>query len=298
MYTDGSEKGNRGVFVALSKRETSAHYMREQQTIFACPVCHEKMTVLAQCVVTCENHHTFDVAKQGYVNFMTHPATSMYGKDLFEARKQIIESGLYAPLYNCILDILKSFGRNINVLDTGCGEGSHLALIKKQFDEGNKQNVVGVGIDIAKEGIIAASRNYEGMIWCVGDLAKSPFQEASFDAILNILSPANYTEFRRLLKPDGIVIKVVPQSGYLKQLRELFFADSDKESYSNNLTVDRFKENFSEVSVKRITQTVDLKPNLIPMLLHMTPMGWHQTTSFDQSKVKEITIDLDVLIGK
>ena len=78
----------------------------------------------------------------------------------------------------------------------------------------------------------------------------------------------------------------------------MFFADSDKESYSNNHTVERFKENFSNVTVQRITQTVAINEELVPMLLHMTPMGWHQVADIDQTKVKEITIDLDILIGK
>lgn len=284
--------------MGLSRKIASANYMREQQAIFACPVCQENMKVTDQCIVTCENRHTFDIAKQGYVNFMTHPATSMYSKDLFEARKRIIESGLYAPMHKEIVELFTSFGRDIVALDTGCGEGSHLAMIKHQFEAILDKKMVAAGIDIAKEGIIAAGRNYEGMVWCVGDLAKSPFQQSSFDVILNILSPANYTEFKRLLKPNGMVVKVVPQSGYLHQLRELFFADSDKESYSNDHTVERFKEQFTNVTTNRITQTVTITKELIPMLMHMTPMGWHQTGNVDQSSIKEITIDLDILVGR
>lgn len=288
----------RGVFVGVSRKIVSANFMREQQAIFACPVCHEKMEVTDQYVVTCENHHTFDVAKQGYVNFMTHAATSMYGKELFEARKEIIDSGLYMLLHRQIVELLQKFKKEIKVLDTGCGEGSHLAKVKQQFEETTGQKMIAAGIDIAKEGIITASRNFGGIIWCVGDLAKSPFQESSFDVILNILSPANYKEFKRLLSPNGYVVKVVPQSGYLQQLRELFFADSEKESYSNAHTVERFKENFNDVTVKRISQTVKINEELVPKLLHMTPMGWHQIADVDQTKVKEITIDLDLLVGK
>lgn len=288
----------RGVFVGVSRKIASANFMRQQQAIFACPVCHGKMEVTDQYVVTCENHHTFDVAKQGYVNFMTHAATSMYGKELFEARKEIIDSGLYMLLHLQIVELLQKFRKDIKVLDTGCGEGSHLAKVKQQFEETTGQKMIAAGIDIAKEGIITAGRNFGGIIWCVGDLAKSPFQESSFDVILNILSPANYKEFKRLLSPNGYVVKVVPQSGYLQQLRELFFADSEKESYSNTLTVERFKENFRDVTVKRISRTVKINEELVPKLLHMTPMGWHQIADVDQTKVKEITIDLDLLVGK
>ena len=81
---------------------------------------------------------------------------------------------------------------------------------------------VGIGIDLAKEGIAAASKAYPGIIWSVADLAAMPFADAQIDAILNILSPANYAEFNRLLKPGGIVVKVVPESGYLTGIARSF----------------------------------------------------------------------------
>ncbi|MBK3494663.1 methyltransferase domain-containing protein [Viridibacillus sp. YIM B01967] len=284
--------------MALPRKVASANYMREREELFACPVCGSEMMVTEDCSIVCDNRHSFDIAKQGYVNFMTHAATSMYGKGLFEARKQVIESGLYAPMHTALCDLLKQMNTNVVVLDTGCGEGSHLASIKNEFQEQSDHSFVGVGIDIAKEGIIAAGRNYDDMIWCVGDLAKSPYQQTSFNAILNILSPANYTEFKRLLKPNGMVIKVVPQSGYLQQLRAMFFADSEKESYSNELTVERFKENFREVEIKRIAKTIAIDQELVPLLMHMTPMGWHQNNNDTAINLTEITIDLDILVGK
>ncbi|RBO11051.1 methyltransferase domain-containing protein, partial [Pantoea sp. 3_1284] len=82
---------------------------------------------------------------------------------------------------------------------------------------------IGIGIDLAKEGIAAASKAYPDIIWSVADLAAMPFADAQVDAILNILSPANYAEFSRLLKPGGVVMKVVPESGYLLELREAFY---------------------------------------------------------------------------
>ncbi len=79
--------------------------------------------------------------------------------------------------------------------------------------------VLGVGLDLAKAGIVSATKQEREAIWCVADLAAAPFRNRSFDAILNILSPSNYAEFERLLSDDGIVLKVIPKSGYLKELR-------------------------------------------------------------------------------
>ncbi|AVK86464.1 SAM-dependent methyltransferase [Lysinibacillus sp. B2A1] len=273
---------------ALSKRAAAAALMNKNLSLFACPICQESMTIQEQGRMVCSANHSFDIAKQGYINMLTHGAASKYSKKLFESRKTVIDSGIYDEIEDKIIELIAPAQ---TVLDTGCGEGSHLARIMAE------KKGIGVGIDIAKEGILAASRHYPEQIWCVGDLAKSPFAKSSFDAILNILSPANYEEFKRLLAPGGCVVKVVPQSKYLHELRAQLYADSDKESYSNDQIVARFKESFMEVSVKRITYTTSLAIELIPALLEMTPMGWHKKEGA-AIHLYEITIDVDVLVGR
>ena len=247
------------------------------------------MQVEADGRLQCENRHSFDVAKQGYVYMLAKPMNSMYSKELFDSRHHIITSGLYDRVQQKIAEIIGITGAQI--LDTGCGEGSHLARICARLEE-----ATGVGIDISKEAIVAAAKFNPSQIWCVGDLAKSPYQAASFDIILNFLSPANYEEFARLLKPGGKVIKVVPQENYLKELRMQAFADTEKESYTNESTVARFKEQFENVTVERITYTMPLAESDVPKLLQMTPIGWHVENK-DAITLREITIDLDILIG-
>ena len=272
----------------LSKRAESILRM-QQFNRFACPHCKEPMQVEEDGRLQCVNRHSFDVAKQGYVYMLAKPMNSMYSKELFDARHHIITSGLYDRVQQKVAQLIAIDGAQI--LDTGCGEGSHLARICSQLD-----GAVGVGIDIAKEAIIAAAKFNPNQIWCVGDLAKSPYQAASFDIVLNFLSPANYEEFARLLKPGGKVIKVVPQENYLKELRMQAFADTEKESYTNTSTVDRFKEQFTHVSVERVTYTMPLADEDVPKLLQMTPIGWHVENA-DAIELAEITIDLDILIG-
>jgi len=273
---------------ALSKRAAGAALMNNYLSLFACPICQESMTIQEQGRMACSANHSFDIAKQGYINMLTHGAASKYSKELFESRKMVIDSGIYDEIEDKIIELIAPAQ---TVLDTGCGEGSHLARIMAE------KKGIGVGIDIAKEGILAASRHYPEQIWCVGDLSKSPFAKSSFDAILNMLSPANYEEFKRLLTPGGCVVKVVPQSRYLHELRAQLYADSDKESYSNDQIVARFKESFMEVSVKRITYTTPFATELIPALLEMTPMGWHKKEGAAIC-LNEITIDVDILVGR
>ncbi|MER2108263.1 MAG: putative RNA methyltransferase [Solibacillus sp.] len=272
----------------LSKRIMAITLMQAHEELFACPICAGKMTMSDAGTLRCTEQHSFDVAKQGMVHLLPRAVASMYSKELFEARHEVVTSGLYDKVQQKIADLLVDAPL---ILDTGCGEGSHLARICAA-----KPGAVGVGIDIAKEGILTAAKNYAGFIWCVGDLANSPYSEGSFDTILNFLSPANYEEFKRLLKPGGQVIKVVPQENYLKELRLQAFADSEKEAYSNAQTVARFKENFDTVEIHRVTYTMPLDVALVPKLLEMTPMGWH-IKDRTQIALTEITIDLDILVG-
>lgn len=274
----------------LSKRALSIKKLQQHINIFACPICKGQMTISDEGEMSCAKNHSFDVAKQGYLYLLNRPINSMYGKELFESRHTIINAGIYDRIQRAIVEEI--IGDAPVILDTGSGEGSHLHRICLQLN-----GALGVGIDISKEGILAAAKLYSEELWCVGDLANSPYNEHSFDAILNILSPANYEEFKRLLKPGGKVIKVVPQENYLKELRVQAFADSEKESYTNAETVQRFKESFDVTEVKRMTYTMPLPPYLVPKLLEMTPMGWHIEQK-ESIQLKEITIDLDLLIGR
>jgi 23S rRNA (guanine745-N1)-methyltransferase len=285
----------------------STKYVSDFENIFACPICKSSMKVVKFKSLICSNHHTFDFAKQGYVNLTTRPVNTNYSKELFEARKKLItKAAFYNPLSHAIAKIIDAHfvktKETISILDTGCGEGSQLSNIHDIVSSDFSKNVVGVGIDLSKEGIIVASKNYANKIWAVADLANTPFKNNQFDVILNILSPSNYAEFNRLLKPDCLVIKVVPQSGYLKELREHLYQETEKQNYSNLETVERFNENFQFVESFRLNYTTNLNKSSIEWLIQMTPLTWSTTEerikSFLNKDSAQITVDLDILIGK
>lgn len=270
----------------MKKVDRFKSYMKEHEHLLSCPICGDSMAVQDHHVL-CSRKHSFDIAKKGYVNMMTQPVHTKYDKELFEARYQIIQHGLYKPLHEKVAEIV---GERQSVIDLGCGEGSHLAEITRMIE----QQTIRAGLDIAKEGVMTASKYHQDTIWCVGDLAKVPFKQASFGVVLNILSPANYQEFKRLLSDDGIVIKVIPNSGYLKELRDAFY---DGDDYDNQETKDRFIESMHEVEEYRLTYQVPLSSELLPSLLKMTPLTWNKEEPADFD-IREVTVDLDILVGK
>lgn len=286
----------------MNNKERSAALFHEHVHVYRCPICNSPMEVLDLKSLICLKNHTFDFAKQGYVNLLTRPVKSNYDKELFKARQNIIiESKLYSSMHEKISEIMMEYADTdkVIVFDAGCGEGSHLQRI---LDISNTENLVGIGLDISKEGIRLAASQYKGICWIVGDLANSPLADQSCHVILNVLSPANYKEFNRILVPDGFVLKVVPNSNYLKELREALIEQSNKRSYTNEETVSLFSEQFQLVDVVNVKYTESLTKQALTNLVEMTPLTWNvsndEVEKFLERRISEVTIDLDILIGK
>lgn len=184
------------------------------------------------------------------------------------------------------------------IVDGGCGEGSHLAAIVAALKE---QVTIAFGTDIAKEGILSAAKHYTDVAWIVADLANMPFADNSVNVLLNILSPANYKEFERMLSHNGLVLKVVPQSRYLQELRHHFYADSVKKTYKNDDTVALFAGQFPQFRRESLTYKVQLSIQQLSQLLHMTPLTWNLGEDDIQAFITKsdgcITADFDILIG-
>lgn len=273
----------------LKKIDRGASFLAEQQELFRCPKCHQKMNQKDKSLV-CMNGHRFDLAKKGTLYFLDHQIKTEYDNEMFAPRGRMIRSGMYQP----VIEKIAQFMQTGNLLDVGCGEGSFLQQINQV-----KANPVNIGFDIAKEGIYLASNQPIEAFWCIADLTNLPFTDKSFDTILNIFSPSQYREFKRVLKPDGCVIKVVPQSGYLQELRAIYHPDG--EAYSNEAVIQRFTEELKIDQRERITYTFEIPEENRLDLLEMSPLEWQVSpevkAELAKNPLKKITIDIELLKG-
>lgn len=294
----GKGRGN------VTRKEKRANFVRKYASLFRCPICHSPVKVIDLKSLVCIKNHTFDFAKQGYVNLLTRPVTSQYDKQLFQARKRIItETDLYTPLHNQIADVIEEYARMTNeeiiVFDAGCGEGSHLQRILATC---NRRQMTGIGIDLAKEAIRMAAREYENSIWFVADLANPPLINQSCHVVFNIFSPANYEEFKRILVSEGLLIKVVPRSDYFRELRDELSDHLGKQSYRNDKTVSLFKQHFHVVKWSSLRYTKKLKESDLIDVVKMSPLAWNVEEEVIErvlleKRLSEMTIDVDLLIG-
>ena len=280
---------------------------KENSNIFRCPICEAKMNIYDFKDITCANGHCFNIARKGYINFLLKPGKKEYDIEMFHSRNRICASGFFDPVLEYIRDLIvgeieKWDLENMKILDAGCGEGSHLGQIINSMRSKKINDLQGIGIDISKEGILIASKGYFDIVWCVADLANLPFMSKQFDVILNILSPANYGEFARTLKDDGILIKVVPGSNYLKELREAFYEGMDKQTYSNDKVIELYSKNFRILDIQEITYSRMIDKENLMHLIKMTPLSWTATDkrikqAFNM-EMKNITVDLTIIVGK
>ncbi len=275
--------------------------------MFKCPLCGTKMRMSGEQSIVCAKNHCFDLSRKGYVNLLLSPVKTEYNKDMLQSRNLIIKSGLYRPMTELLGQLILEHtpitaDDGIKILDAGCGEGSHLAQIIDNINSRSNTQITGVGIDISKEGIQIASRDYPGITWCVADLTNIPFTDKRFNVVLNILSPSNYTEFTRLLTDDGILIKVVPGSNYLIELRKFFYGKTDKQEYSNDRVIEHFGDNFHITNTRQILYNMPVDQKNLEHLIRMTPLSWRAADERIQATLKtrldSITVDLTVVLGK
>ncbi len=292
------------VFFLTSMKRKRAELLNACQSVFRCPLCRTAMAVSQYQSLICGHGHTFDISKQGYVNFLNKSVKTRYDRQLFEARHELFERReFFSPVQKeiaVIISRIQSPRKQAAVLDAGCGEGSHLDAVCRLLQPAF--SVTGIGIDISKEGVLQAAKGFgDHNIFAVADVADTPFADSSFDVILSVLSPWNYKECSRLLRKGGTVIKAVPRRDYLKEVREFFFGDSPERNDTAESAAVRFQTGFQAFERKRLCYTKTLSQPDLELLVKMTPLTWkcsdESIQRFISRKAADITIDIDILIG-
>ena len=265
-------------------------------TAFACPICQENLTLLESSLKCC-NRHSFDLAKFGYVNLAPQIKQSAnYDKENFQNRQQILEAGFYQAILEAISDLLASSKNAKTILDIGCGEGFYSRKLQERHPDKTFY-----AFDISKDSVQIAAKSEPNWAvnWFVGDLARLPIKDASMDILLDIFSPANYGEFRRVLSKDGILIKVIPTENHLKEIRQKVQDQLTNKDYSNQDIKNHFQNNFTILSSKTASLTKPITAEQLQALLSMTPLLFHiDQSKIDWSQLTEITIEAEILVGK
>lgn len=273
-------------------------------SILICPVCKDKLIKdNSNKMYKCNNNHTYDIAKQGYVNLLIsnqkrskNPGDS---KEMVLSRIEFLSMNYYKLLSDKINEIIvecleKTKTDKFNIMDLGCGEGYYLTNLKNYMD---KENIEAnyYGIDVSKEAVKYASKANKECIWAVGNNFHIPAGDKSVDCILSVFSPIDINECNRVLNDNGIFVRILPRTNHLIQLRNIIYSEV-------NLNNKIYKADVDENEyIKESNVTFDIKLNKeeILSLLKMTPHYWKSTPENKEKleAYESLVITIDMRIG-
>lgn len=278
----------------MKKIERGQQFITKNIKLFRCNVCHEPYTDVQGTSLICPNQHQLDLNKKGSLVFLNHAVNTEYDDKMLTARRQVLTAGLFDGIIDAVAGNLPNTKQVL--LDVGTGEGTPLARLLERRSSLD----TAIGFDISKAGVNLATQLDTSAFFTVADLAQLPFNDASFDSVVEFFSPSAYQEFNRVLKPGGKIIKVVPNKNYLHELREMLYpVDSPNHTYDNQKVVDRFMDQYPGAEIQNITYQWEIPSNLWIDLLHMTPLHWgarqEAQSAAEQTSLPFVTVDIQIL---
>lgn len=247
--------------------------------LLCCPVCKEKLRQEERCYC-CENGHSFDIAKQNYVNLL-RSQKSVHGDDreMVVARRDFLEKGYYAPLRKVLCEeVSNRTPKNGVLVDAGCGEGWYTEGVADA-----RSDLFVVGLDISKDALKWAAKREGISRLAVASCFDMPLEEESADAVLNIFSPLAAKEYARILKKSGYLFRVVPDLYHLWELKKAVY-----DTPLPNRPETEELAGLSLIERKPIHYNMTLRSSEdIQTLFQMTPY-YYRTSFRDRAKLEKL----------
>lgn len=271
-------------------------------SLFICPKCKEQLNKMANSLV-CKNGHSFDLARQGYVNLLMpnkrHSLSPGDTREMVLSRRRFLESRKYeifSDKLNEIVAALSANSQKTTIIDCGCGEGYYDGRLCEYFEK-LKINYKLCGFDISKEAVKAAAGKYKQISFAVASTFDIPFGDNTSDIAIAVFSPMVEKEFCRILKSGGYLIYAVPGARHLMGLKEAVY----DEPYEN-AEKDTEYNGFFFVKRHSVSGKIAVSGEEAVDLFKMTPYYYKtEPSAIDKIRLKgeiETEIQFDFLVYK
>lgn len=187
---------------------------------YQCPLCAQPLRREEKRYV-CPQGHSFDIARQGYVNLLT--VQQKHSLDPGDTRQQVLsrraflESGFYAPISEALNQAALDYNAQGEILDVGCGEGYYSARLAAAL------GAPLTGLDISKEAVRCAAGQYKAYAWLCATAAHIPVPDGIVGTLSSLFALTLPGEFRRVLRKNGLFLQVLAAEDHLLGLKSIVY---------------------------------------------------------------------------
>ena len=247
-----------------------------------CPICGDALEK-TDGAMKCARRHSFDIARQGYVNLLPvqqkHSLNPGDTKQQVQSRRSFLDGGFYLPIAQALCDLAQARGCTGPILDVGCGEGYYSTRLAEAL------GAELTGLDISKEAVRCAAGRYKNALWLCGSASRLPVKDGSVGLITSLFALTMPEEFRRALRPDGAFIQVLAAEDHLLGLKSIIYPTLTHKTKALQPEVPGFA--LAESVPVRFTFTVEGQQvqNLLSMTPHVYRIGQEGAERLRQTEV-------------
>jgi 23S rRNA (guanine745-N1)-methyltransferase len=262
--------------------------------LLCCPVCGRGLSPFAHepgrsAGLRCSTGHSFDIARQGYVNLVPGRADT---PEMVEARDEFLRAGHFRRLSEELAKearsaLAEAAGRagadgdtlaadpaapaaGGAILDVGAGTGHHLAAVLDALPDR-----VGIAIDASPAALRRAARSHPRAAAVGADAWKPlPLRDGIATVVLSVFAPRNAAEMARVLAPGGSLIAVTPTTRHLHELvgpLGLLSVPDDKEDRLDT----QLAAHFTLTRRRTLEHAMFLTRGESAQIVRMGPSAWH-----------------------
>jgi 23S rRNA (guanine745-N1)-methyltransferase len=255
--------------------------------LLRCPTCGAALHADGGSL-RCPAGHTFDVARQGYVNLLAgggHGSADTAA--MVRAREEFLGAGHYEPLADAVAAAAGEGGGP--VVEVGAGTAYYLAHVL-----GRRPASVGVAVDVSVPAARRAARAHPRAGSVVADAwAALPLADGCAEVVLVVFAPRGAGEIARVLRPGGRLVVLTPTPAHLGELvgpLGLLGVDDRKPERLH----DALAPWFDVVTTTAVTRSLRLPAADVERLAGMGPSAFHTTPDELRRRVGQLPEPVEV----
>jgi 23S rRNA (guanine745-N1)-methyltransferase len=240
--------------------------LREAVDLLRCPVCAGELPE-SEGALRCASGHSFDIARQGYVNLVPGAGDTV---PMVEARDAFLGEGHYRRLSDALTEEAAAVSAPGAVVDIGAGTGHHLARVLDAVPERT-----GLALDGSSAALRRAARAHPRAAAVGADAWQAlPLRDGVAALILSVFAPRNPAEMARLLAPGGVLLAATPTTRHLHELVGPLRLLSVPEDKADRLDA-QLASHFELTARRNVEHSMFLAREEAAQLVRMGPSAWH-----------------------